>query len=345
MGSARERRGVKPRVTFKQGEELTASKLNRLSAQSAANRVRGSDVGESGLGGTTVLKRHDQNYIEQYRPFDVERLTATKIIVRGGAVEYYASGARSIVNLTTDSGTSRNPEDIKTIDDALSASTAYSVYLALDTGAGALSANLVETSSFPADAAGKRYFMLTDFTTTNDGYLPEIDPRRTDIVLSVSDENDHSWHYDPVSNTITAGSVWLGDNTTTAETLNSWDATPDDTTSITYYIKVDWTTSTNTNIAPTCTWVDSKSQVDGVWFIPVLEFDADGNCTERLCSDLYLPDVHIPSPSSASYDGYLKFNHTDQDVEWVYGTSSDGYKGPFFDGNGEVLDTDYVRAH
>ena len=336
-------------IEFHRGEELAASKLNDLSQVAHGNRVSG-NVTKSRTGGSVVGRQDTRNYMEEFRPFTVERLTATKIIVRGGTWTQYNGITRHSTSLTVDgSGDGASPENYKTIDDGISASTAYSVYLELDTSGDTLAANIVATASFPADAADIFRLVLVEFESTASGTLPDIDTRQGDIITTIVTENDHSWHYNPYTKTVTVGSIWLGDNTTTAETLDSWptdgDLSGDDTTDITYYIKVDWATSTNTNIAPTCTWVDSKSQADGVWFIPVLEFDADGNCTERLCSDLYLPDVHIPTPSSASYDGYLKFNHTDQDVEWVFGESDDAYKGPFFDGNGEVLDTEYVKAH
>ena len=117
-------------------------------------------------------------------------------------------------------------------------------------------------------------------------------------------ENDHSWHYDAATNTITEGSVWHGDNSATALSFNvsfPFDSTPDSTTSITYYIEVDWS---NNHKLPTIRWINSVDNAarivddDEIEIHPVLEFDSNGVCIERLQSDLHVPLVFIPEPPS-----------------------------------------------
>jgi len=113
--------------------------------------------------------------MEEFRPFTVERLTATKLIVRGGVWEWYDGDNRRQSTLTADGGASLDPSKYKTISDTLSASTAYSVYLELNTSTYALTANLVETSSYPADEKGKLRMLLITFESDAAAHLPDLD--------------------------------------------------------------------------------------------------------------------------------------------------------------------------
>jgi len=192
-------------IRFLKGEELTARKMNDLSAVAHRGAVRGNlqrspDGALAGIGNT-------QNYIPQFVPLYPERLTGTSLIVRGGAWEHYTGDTRSITSLTCDGGASRNPEDVKTLTPTLAASTAYSVYLELTTGAGTLTANVIDTASFPADAAGKRRYLLAEFTTSAAATIPDIDPLNGDLITGQAEANEDHTAGDGITGSIYNGST------------------------------------------------------------------------------------------------------------------------------------------
>jgi len=123
-------------------------------------------------------------------------------------------------------------------------------------------------------------------------------------IPGADEENDHSWHYDVETNTITQGSVIHGDNSASALSFNvsfPFDSTPDVKTSITYYIEVDWS---NNHILPTIRWINSVDDAarlvddDEIEHYKVLSFDGSDVPTEHLQSDLHIPLVFIPEPPS-----------------------------------------------
>lgn len=138
-------------------------------------------------------------------------------------------------------------------------------------------------------------------------------------------ENDHSWHYNANTNTITKGSIWLGDDSATdrANGLTGWDATPDTTTSITYYVKADWSSD---HELPSLSWTNSASETetddDEIVLYPIIEFDSNGVCTERCQCDIHLPEVFIPKPPAG--DAALWYDYTANKFKWTTTAPSRG---------------------
>ena len=206
-------------IEFNQGEVLTASKMNSLARQSQGTSQQGM-LHRSPTGIVSGTK-DTRNYIDQYRPFDVYRHTATKLRVRAGAWEHYFCITRTVTNMAIDSGTSANPEDYKTISPTLSASTAYTVYLEFYSTGLTLEAKCVATSSFPADATDYYRYILARFETTSDGSIPSIQPEVGHIIFqgggsSVTRPYDYTQLTDTTfkidaqyyEKTINVGGVW-----------------------------------------------------------------------------------------------------------------------------------------
>ena len=200
-------------IEFNQGEVLTASKMNSLARQSQGTSQQGM-LHRSPTGIVSGTK-DTRNYIDQYRPFDVYRHTATKLRVRAGAWEHYFGITRTVTNMAIDSGTSANPEDYKTISPTLSASTAYTVYLEFYSTGLTLEAKCVAASSFPADATDYYRYILARFTTTSDGSIPTIQPEVGHIIFQGGGSrwdliNDAAQDVDMLSDTDNTDSLDVG---------------------------------------------------------------------------------------------------------------------------------------
>jgi len=293
-------------IRFLKGEELTARKMNDLSAVAHRGAVRGNlqrspDGALAGIGNT-------QNYIPQFVPLYPERLTGTSLIVRGGAWEHYTGDTRSITSLTCDGGASRNPEDVKTLTPTLAASTAYSVYLELTTGAGTLTANVIDTASFPADAAGKRRYLLAEFTTSAAATIPDIDPLNGDLITGQAEATGHSWHF--TAATATTGTIsdalfyYQGDKQTIAESsaalagAGPWTLTLSSSHTH-FYLEVDTSSAATFTLKSGTSFPNAGSETR---IYPILEFtdSADtASCIEHQQSDIHLD---IPPPKTASTD-------------------------------------------
>jgi len=167
-------------ISFEKNEVLTAKKLTDLSLVAHKNRLTGDGVTK--LSDKTVLKNRQQpQSIPNYKPFEVERDTDETLTVRGGVWEHVTSDGRIVVEMDVDgSTTSASPEDFITITPTLSSSTDYSVYLHLDlsTSPEELSANVIDTASYPTADSDNKYLLLTTFKSTADSTLPDIDEKQ-----------------------------------------------------------------------------------------------------------------------------------------------------------------------
>lgn len=161
-------------ITFSKGENLSAAKLNSLSARTQAGQISGNV--QKSKGGALFGTPDGSNFIDALRPFDVEWATNTSILVRGGSIEHYASGTRAVALLNCDGGNSSDPFDFKTISPTLVASTEYTVYTELKYADDSLVAKAVKSADYPiADASFYRE-ALTTFETTSTGNIPSFDP-------------------------------------------------------------------------------------------------------------------------------------------------------------------------
>lgn len=178
MGSTR---GDGRVITFRRKERLSEAKMNALSKVAHGNRTGG--MVHRTQSGTTAGMRDGRNYMADYISLSIERAGADSLIVRGGAWTYHDGASRTRVKLTVDGASqSDDPAEFKTLTDTFSASTSYTAYLKLNLSTDVLTAELVETSSFPAATAIVRAKVLAVFTTTADSTIPDIDPLQGDVI-------------------------------------------------------------------------------------------------------------------------------------------------------------------
>jgi len=275
---------------------------------------------------------------ESVKHFGVYRTSTTELTVRGGWWAYYDAEVRTQVDLSDGSaGTITDAEDVLVVD--LTVAASGFVYLELDTTASPATLEAVYAASIPSNAAGKYRKKIATVTWDTD-HISEIKQDWTGgniLTMNGAGENDHSFHFTSTgatSGTVEAGYYRQGSATSgsllpTKSTLPTnfvLDAGETFRTIVVaankkFYIKVDWTTSTATNIAPVVTWESHASAVPDnttdIEYIPVLDFDSASQCRERLQSDLTLPNVHIPKPSGLDA-GVLVYNAATGDIEWLY---------------------------
>ena len=158
---------------------------------------------------------------------------------------------------------------------------------------------------------------------SNSTVVQGTDSSFSGVEQPATEEKGHSWHYDVATNTITEGRVWIGDDSANPLSFpiepasGYFNNTPANTTSITYYVKVDWSSN---HASPIITWTDSDTETeaddDEIVLYPILEFDSSDVCTERRQCDIHLPEVFVPEPPS--YDAVMwwdasvnKFRYTE----------------------------------
>ena len=192
---------------------------------------------------------------------------------------------------------------------------------------------------------------VIDLAGLDEGDIPILqEDDAVEYTQYTDSENDHSWHYDVGTNTITQGSVFHGDNSASPLSFPSdptpgyFDSTPADTTSIIYYVKVDWSSS---HTSPTITWTDSDTETeaddDEIVLYKILEFDSGGVCTERCQCDIHLPEVFIPKPPDR--ECVLWFDYSTNKYKYTTTDPQDymvlSYKSVGTGGNG--VDFDWPR--
>ena len=124
-------------------------------------------------------------------------------------------------------------------------------------------------------------------------------------------ENDHSFHWDESTLTISAGN-WTqegggGDYAAVTMPAMPLGAVP---TSTRYYLKITWSStviSTVTSVELTNAGT-TLTNSEYIWYIDVMEFDGDGVCIERKQDDLVLPQIketEVPRGTKTLFDAII----------------------------------------
>jgi hypothetical protein len=157
------------------------------------------------------------------------------------------------------------------------------------------------------------------------GDLPEdadVELELATVLTGEESENDHSFHWD--GEKITNGYYLFDDNLSSLPSDFPTNGVLTDIVSVFYYIEVDWGES-NTNSS--VYWMKDTSEPSPdaeKWIVPVLDFDSDGVCTERLQSDIIIPSVRIVDPPDnnpeSTYKPYMSpsTDKTGTKVIWDY---------------------------
>jgi len=163
------------------------------------------------------------------------------------------------------------------------------------------------------------------------------------IIVVPSDsevEHDHSFHFTATgtdAGTVSDGYYRHGD----ADAVEITPAALIDTTSIVYYVQVDWSTN---HTSPLVTWENLASFPAGsadIWIYPIYTFDSNGNCKEHRQTDIQLPEVYIPAPPSR--DCILWFDNSASQYKYT-ATAPTQYMVLQYTGS-DTVDFDYVRQN
>jgi len=293
--------------------------------------------------------RETSNYhfqVVRYRGDDGSYKDQVKVC--GGWWAYYEDEVRTQVDL--DDGGASTITDYADQTAAITVNADGFIFLELDTSADTLEAKFA--AAIPADSTDVyRKKLATISWDSGESAIAGIQQnwRGGNVFESIggTGENNHSWHYNATTNTITVGTIRQGDNARVlSSAITDWDATPNTITSHCYWVAVDWSdTGAYNHTTPNIYWDDGASFPAGSderWIYEILEFDGDGNAIEHRQSDIVLPESYIPDPTG-SYDSPLVHDQSTAENKWLTNAGT-AYQVLCNNASGELV-FDYVRAH